>query len=168
MSQVSSRVTNETDTVTNGSMPDGKEDAFPGAKLVNGKIDSLPTRIDEAVAAAGYNVMRPPPNSLTTSWEGIQSQLVANFNYDLKDLESYHADVEHRDTLLEIYKSMQLSRLFELACNKQYMVRRVQTKKIFLSALNDEKHAFSPLLVCHLDLPCFPFNRWERSEDSCI
>ncbi len=84
---------------------------FPGATLTNGKISAVPP-----------NIMRPPPDPTITSWEGIKSQLATNFGIDPQELDRYHDEIEDKDSLLSIYKAMQLSRQFELACNKQYMV----------------------------------------------
>ena len=96
-------------------VPLGKTDVlFPGAKLdTDGKIaEVLPLEI-----------MRPPPDPSITAWDGIKSQLISNFDADPQELERITAEVEDdKDSLLKIYKSMQLSRQFELACNKQYMV----------------------------------------------
>ena len=117
MAQVSPRVANETTT----GIPDDKADAFPGATLVNGKIDSVPSI--ELTSDNEYNIMRPPPDPSATSWEGIKKQLMANFRIEPDELDRYDAEIEEKGTLLELYKSMQLSRLFEVACNKQYMVR---------------------------------------------
>ena len=96
-------------------VPLGKTDVlFPGAKLdTDGKkAEVLPLEI-----------MRPPPDPSITAWEGIKSQLISNFDVDPQELEKITAEFEDdKDSLLKIYKSMQLSRQFELACNKQYMV----------------------------------------------
>lgn len=119
--QVSRHATNETASTVNGSLPKEKEDAFPGATLVDGKIASIPSA-EENDEFPGFHVMRPPPDNLITSWEGIKGQLTTHFKYSLEELEKYEKDIEKKDTLLEIYKSMQLSRLFEMACHKQYLV----------------------------------------------
>lgn len=84
-----------------------------GANLPGGRGDAI-----------APNIMRPPPDPFVTSWEGIKNQLVSNFNIDPQDLESYSAVVEEKEFLLDIYRSMQLSRQFELACNREYMVSR--------------------------------------------
>lgn len=96
-------------------LPKGKEEAFPGITFVNGKIDSF-SEEDE------HKPMRPRSDPLTTSWAGIQHQLIKNFNIDPYVLEKYDKEMEDKDSLLEIYKAMQLARQFEVACNKQYMV----------------------------------------------
>ncbi len=136
--QVSRHATNETATTVNGSLPKEKEDAFPGATLVDGKITAIPCP-EEVDEFPGFNVMRPPPNDMITSWEGIKGQLITHFKYNLEELEKYEDDIEKKDALLEIYKSMQLSRLFEMACHKQYLV----SGKKWLQVIN---------LHCYLDL----------------
>ena len=70
--------------------------------------------------------MRPPPDPSITSWEGIKRQLISNFSFDPQELESYNTEVEEKASLLTIYKSMQLSRQFENACNQQYMQGKIR------------------------------------------
>lgn len=103
------------------TVPDGKEEAFAGVAFVNGKIDGIANH-PEINKELEYNPMRPRSDPLTTSWEGIQDQLIKNFKIDPLDLAKYNEDMEDKDSLLEVYKSMQLARQFEVACNKQYMV----------------------------------------------
>ncbi|KAL7552710.1 hypothetical protein ACHAWF_015944 [Thalassiosira exigua] len=91
---------------------------FPGATFINGeitKIGPLPS-----------NIMRPPPDPSITSWEGIKRQLMSNFGIDPQELNNYNVEMEGRDSLLKIYKTMQLSRQFENACNQQYMQGKIR------------------------------------------
>lgn len=89
---------------------------FPGASLsVKGEIDAIPP-----------TVMRPPPDPKITSWDGIMRQLTANFSIDPQKLEDYSIEVEDKESLLRIYRSMQLSRQFENACNQQYMQGKIK------------------------------------------
>ena len=69
------------------------------------------------------NIMRPPPD---ITWDGIKRQLMSNFGFDNQALAKIDEDTETKETLLSIYKSMQLSRLFEAACNKQYMQGKIR------------------------------------------
>eukprot|EP00804_Cyclotella_cryptica_P008928 CCRYP_012039-RA/>CCRYP_012039-RA protein AED:0.27 eAED:0.27 QI:322/1/1/1/0.85/0.75/8/1267/482 len=108
----------KTDFLANKDLPKEREDAFPGATIVNGKIDTISDENPE------LDVMRPRSDPQTTSWEGIQSQLVKNFKFDPADLEKY--EMEDKKSLLEIYKAMQLARQFEVACNKQYMAGKIR------------------------------------------
>ncbi len=63
-------------------------------------------------------IMRPPPDM---TWDGIKRQLMSNFGFDNQALAKIYKDTETKESLLSIYKSMQLARQFENACNKQYM-----------------------------------------------
>ena len=72
------------------------------------------------------NIMRPPPDPTLTSWDGIKRQLMTNFGFDLQDLSQINEQIEEKESLLSIYKSMQLARQFEAACNKQYMAGKIR------------------------------------------
>jgi hypothetical protein len=72
------------------------------------------------------NIMRPPPDPKLTSWDGIKRQLMSNFGFDYQELARINDDVEDKESLLSIYKSMQLARQFEAACNKQYMAGKIR------------------------------------------
>jgi hypothetical protein len=104
------------------NVPDGKEEAFPGVAFVNGKIHDISNENSEHKEKMEHTPMRPRSDPLTTSWEGIQEQLIKNFKMKPQDLEKYDDEMESKDSLLELYKAMQLARQFEVACNKQYMV----------------------------------------------
>ena len=99
------------------------------------------------------NIMRPPPDPFITSWEGIKDQLISNFNIDPQDLDIYSAEIEDTEFLLKIYRSMQLSRQFEVACNKEYMMGKVQNECILLLPLLSAKSG----IVSHLSLFCLFF-----------
>lgn len=72
------------------------------------------------------NIMRPPPDPELTSWNGIKRQLKTNFGFDLQELNQINEQIEDKESLLSIYKSMQLARQFEAACNKQYMAGKIR------------------------------------------
>lgn len=108
------RLATKADFLLTKDLPEDKTDAFPGATIVNGKIDSI--------EHPELTVMRPRSDPQTTSWEGIKSQLIKSFKFDTEELDKYD-EMEEKASLLEIYKAMQLARQFEVACNKQYMVR---------------------------------------------
>lgn len=100
-------------------VPEGKDEAFPGVSIVNGKISDIDTKTKKELE---HSPMRPRSDPLTTSWEGIQNQLIKNFKISAQDLKKYDKEMEDKGALLEIYKAMQLARQFEVACSKQYMV----------------------------------------------
>ena len=85
-----------------------------------GKVRNIDEREDE------NNVMRPPPDPQLTSWDGIKRQLMTNFGFDLQELSQINEQIEDKESLLSIYKSMQLARQFEAACNKQYMAGKIR------------------------------------------
>lgn len=68
-------------------------------------------------------IMRPPPD---ITWDGIKRQLMSNFGFDNQALAKIDEDTETKESLLSIYKSMQLARQFEAACNKQYMQGKIR------------------------------------------
>ena len=101
---------------------------------VTDELNGLLTRatvFDEMKDVLRPNIMRPPPDPFITSWEGIKDQLISNFNIDPQDLEIYSAEIEDPEFLLKIYRSMQLSRQFEVACNKEYMMGKVRSECIY-------------------------------------
>lgn len=69
------------------------------------------------------NIMRPPPD---ITWDGIKRQLMSNFGFDNQALAKIDEETETKDSLLSIYKSMQLARGFENACNQQYMQGKIR------------------------------------------
>ena len=72
------------------------------------------------------NIMRPPPDPTLTSWDGIKRQLMTNFGFDQQELNQINEQIEDKESLLSIYKSMQLARQFEAACSKQYMAGKIR------------------------------------------
>jgi len=99
---------------------------FPEATLVNGEIVATAPKVNGEIVATAPEIMRPPPDPFFTSWEGIKRQLITNFGMKPHELEDYSAEIEDRDSLLKIYKTMQLSRQFEVACNRQYMMGKIR------------------------------------------
>eukprot|EP01040_Poterioochromonas_malhamensis_P018669 gene18669-21861_t len=63
-----------------------------------------------------HNVMRP---RIRTPWESIRAQLHGSFHLTEPQLKKY--DEVNKEDLLKAYEMMQLSRLFENACNQAYM-----------------------------------------------
>lgn len=70
-------------------------------------------------------VMRPPIN---LSWLDIASQLEESFGYSSTEIDTYANSFNEndKDNLLSLYKSMQLARAFENACNQQYMQGKIR------------------------------------------
>ena len=85
-----------------------------------GKVHHIDEHEDE------NNIMRPPPDPKLTSWDGIKRQLMTNFGFDHQELTHINEAIEDKESLLSIYKSMQLARQFEAACNKQYMEGKIK------------------------------------------
>jgi len=85
-----------------------------------GKVHHIDELDDES------NIMRPPPDPKLTSWDGIKRQLMSSFGFDNQELTQIHDDIEDKESLLSIYKSMQMARQFEAACNKQYMEGKIR------------------------------------------
>lgn len=67
-------------------------------------------------AQATSAVMRPP---MDVSWDQLKHELSEDFGLSHADTDSY--DKLSKDELIEAYRMMQLSRLFETACNQAYM-----------------------------------------------
>jgi len=69
-------------------------------------------------------VMRPPIN---LKWDKIAEQLVDVFGYSQTEVDMYAGEVENsKETLMQIYKALQLNRGFENACNQQYMQGKIR------------------------------------------
>lgn len=68
--------------------------------------------------------MRPPIN---LPWEGISKQLQEKFGYTPEQVAAYSAELDNnKEALMKLYKSMQLARAFENACNQQYMQGKIR------------------------------------------
>jgi TPP-dependent pyruvate/acetoin dehydrogenase alpha subunit/pyruvate/2-oxoglutarate/acetoin dehydrogenase E1 component len=77
-----------------------------------------------ATSASEPSVMRPPIN---LKWNEIAAQLKDAFGYSDAEIEAYNAEVENsRETLMKLYKAMQMARGFENACNQQYMQGKIR------------------------------------------
>jgi TPP-dependent pyruvate/acetoin dehydrogenase alpha subunit/pyruvate/2-oxoglutarate/acetoin dehydrogenase E1 component len=77
-----------------------------------------------ATAESDASVMRPPIN---LKWNDVQKQLKENFGYSDAEIEAYASDVENsKETLMKLYKAMQMARGFENACNQQYMQGKIR------------------------------------------
>ncbi len=77
----------------------------------------------ETAKASGNDFvpMRPP---IDLSWKDIESQLKENFGMSDSDI-SACKDLS-KEELLKAYEDMQLARLFENACNQQYMAGKIR------------------------------------------
>lgn len=67
--------------------------------------------------------MRPP---IDLPWASIKDQLKSSLGYSDKELSKYEAFDDDKEGLLKTYESMQLARLFENACNQQYMGGKIR------------------------------------------
>mmetsp|Transcript_48524 Transcript_48524/g.58753 ORF Transcript_48524/g.58753 Transcript_48524/m.58753 type:complete len:821 (+) Transcript_48524:39-2501(+) len=74
-------------------------------------------------ASSEVEPMRPPIN---LPWESISEQLSNTFGYTPEEIASYESISSDKTTLLKIYKSLQLARAFENACNQQYMQGKIR------------------------------------------
>eukprot|EP00543_Licmophora_paradoxa_P000927 CAMPEP_0202441558 /NCGR_PEP_ID=MMETSP1360-20130828/1103_1 /ASSEMBLY_ACC=CAM_ASM_000848 /TAXON_ID=515479 /ORGANISM="Licmophora paradoxa, Strain CCMP2313" /LENGTH=810 /DNA_ID=CAMNT_0049056607 /DNA_START=45 /DNA_END=2477 /DNA_ORIENTATION=- len=71
-----------------------------------------------------FGVMRPPINM---GWTQIKEQLVTAFGYSEDEIAAYDTQLEDdKDALMKLYKSMQMARGFENACNQQYMQGKIR------------------------------------------
>eukprot|EP00584_Thalassiosira_punctigera_P013754 CAMPEP_0172551846 /NCGR_PEP_ID=MMETSP1067-20121228/41508_1 /TAXON_ID=265564 ORGANISM="Thalassiosira punctigera, Strain Tpunct2005C2" /NCGR_SAMPLE_ID=MMETSP1067 /ASSEMBLY_ACC=CAM_ASM_000444 /LENGTH=814 /DNA_ID=CAMNT_0013339693 /DNA_START=231 /DNA_END=2675 /DNA_ORIENTATION=- len=78
----------------------------------------------ETEAAEAPSVMRPP---IDYSWEDVSEQLVNVFGYSQIEVDMYAGEVDNsKETLMNIYKALQLARGFENACNQQYMQGKIR------------------------------------------
>ena len=69
-------------------------------------------------------VMRPPIN---LPWERVKEQLVEKFGYTASEVDAkYDVLASDKPALLKLYKSMELARGFENACNQQYMQGKIR------------------------------------------
>jgi TPP-dependent pyruvate/acetoin dehydrogenase alpha subunit/pyruvate/2-oxoglutarate/acetoin dehydrogenase E1 component len=69
-------------------------------------------------------VMRPPIN---LKWNEVAAQLKESFGYSEAEIDAYNAEVENsKETLMKLYKAMQMARGFENACNQQYMQGKIR------------------------------------------
>ncbi|KAL7548951.1 hypothetical protein ACHAWF_012219 [Thalassiosira exigua] len=68
--------------------------------------------------------MRPP---IDYQWEDVSEQLVNVFGYSQAEVDLYAGQVDNsKETLMQIYKALQLARGFENACNQQYMQGKIR------------------------------------------
>lgn len=71
-----------------------------------------------------FNPMRPPIN---IGWDEISTQLMDKFGYSAEEVEAYNNDLESdTEALMKLYKSMNLARAFENACNQAYMQGKIR------------------------------------------
>ncbi|KAL3911884.1 MAG: hypothetical protein SGILL_007108 [Bacillariaceae sp.] len=82
--------------------------------------------LDSAATTAenDASVMRPPIN---LKWNEVETQLKDAFGYSDAEIEAYASEVENsKETLMKLYKAMQMARGFENACNQQYMQGKIR------------------------------------------
>jgi len=86
---------------------------------------SMSTTVPETeTAESTASVMRPPINM---PWESISDQLMSAFGYSSEEVQAYNDAVESdKDSLMKLYKAMQMARSFENACNQQYMQGKIR------------------------------------------
>jgi TPP-dependent pyruvate/acetoin dehydrogenase alpha subunit/pyruvate/2-oxoglutarate/acetoin dehydrogenase E1 component len=85
---------------------------------------AAPETTETVTKAQEPQVMRPPIN---LPWEGISKQLQEKFGYTPEQVAAYSAELDdNKEALMKLYKSMQLARAFENACNQQYMQGKIR------------------------------------------
>ena len=67
--------------------------------------------------------MRPPINM---PWDNVKSQLKDAFGYSDEKIAEYEQLDGNKEELMQIYKAMQMARVFENACNQQYMQGKIR------------------------------------------
>lgn len=67
--------------------------------------------------------MRPP---VLLEWKDIAEHLKSEFGYSGEEVSKYNELEGDKEGLLKLYKSMLLSRIFENACNQQYMEGKIR------------------------------------------
>merc|ERR1719183_1058286 len=78
---------------------------------------------ESKVADDQFVPMRPP---IDLPWVDIRSQLSESFGYTDSEIADYEKLDSDKAGLLKTYESMQLARLFENACNQQYMGGKIR------------------------------------------
>eukprot|EP00559_Dactyliosolen_fragilissimus_P004791 CAMPEP_0184865404 /NCGR_PEP_ID=MMETSP0580-20130426/17982_1 /TAXON_ID=1118495 /ORGANISM="Dactyliosolen fragilissimus" /LENGTH=805 /DNA_ID=CAMNT_0027364595 /DNA_START=27 /DNA_END=2444 /DNA_ORIENTATION=+ len=85
---------------------------------------STATVSETEVSDAPFAPMRPP---IDLAWGDITTQLVEKFGYSPEEVAGYDDSLENdKEALLKLYKSMQLARGFENACNQAYMQGKIR------------------------------------------
>jgi 2-oxoisovalerate dehydrogenase E1 component len=85
---------------------------------------TLDTTVATSIVEESSGVMRPPIN---LKWNDVSQQLKDAFGYSDAEIEAYASEVENsKETLMKLYKAMQLARGFENACNQQYMQGKIR------------------------------------------
>jgi len=80
------------------------------------------TKIDQEVDE--YTPMRPP---IDLPWDNISNQLIESFGYSAEEVAEIGTSLESdKEGLLKLYKSMNMCRAFENACNQQYMQGKIR------------------------------------------
>eukprot|EP00934_Nitzschia_sp_Nitz4_P000688 Nitzschia sp. Nitz4//scaffold175_size95217//45020//47751//NITZ4_004723-RA/size95217-augustus-gene-0.19-mRNA-1//1//CDS//3329538939//688//frame0 len=69
------------------------------------------------------NIMRPPINM---EWGAIRQQLMDSFGYTSDQVTSLEALDTDKESLMKLYRAMQMARAFENACNQQYMQGKIR------------------------------------------
>jgi len=75
-------------------------------------------------SSSGPDIMRPPIDFV---WADVSKQLIDVFGYSQAEVDMYDGEVENsKETLIKIYKALQMARGFENACNQQYMQGKIR------------------------------------------
>jgi TPP-dependent pyruvate/acetoin dehydrogenase alpha subunit/pyruvate/2-oxoglutarate/acetoin dehydrogenase E1 component len=90
-------------------------------------MDTTATVTLEKVSVSDAPVMRPP---IDLPWSTIRTQLQTQFGYTSQQIQDQYESLfdtgNNKDELMKLYKAMQLARIFENACNQQYMQGKIR------------------------------------------
>jgi 2-oxoisovalerate dehydrogenase E1 component len=102
----------------------GVSRSLPSSTFLSSTVTSSETATAAADDVTTTRVMRPP---IDLKWQDIQQQLVQGFGYDAETIQQQY-NVLHQDkqSLLKLYKAMEMARGFENACNQQYMQGKIR------------------------------------------
>jgi len=95
-------------------------------KIVNNAVRKMTATVTETEQTEedAFSPMRPP---ITLGWDDVSSQLMDTFGYSAEEVAAYNNDLEdNKEALLKLYKSMNLCRAFENACNQAYMQGKIR------------------------------------------
>merc|ERR1719273_586075 len=70
-----------------------------------------------------FTPMRPPIN---LPYDSVVEQLSTTFGYTPEQIASYDSISADKESLLKIYKALNLARAFENSCNQQYMQGKIR------------------------------------------
>jgi len=87
---------------------------------------SMSTTVPETAADEETDVFEPMRPPINMPWGSIKDQLIESFGYSPEEVDEYDNNVENKDVLMKMYRSMQLCRGFENACNQAYMQGKIR------------------------------------------